>query len=89
MIGRGSFLLVIFDKYDLGNVFHIKEMKENVYKDENRYFNDALGDEQIHYESKFTLIPKKFNDEELSFLYRQKFGIQWSVFSGGMSPISL
>ena len=77
------------DKYDLGNVFHTKEMKEDVSKDENRYFNDALGDNQLHYESTFTLIPKKFNNEKLSFLYRQKYGIQWSAFSGGMSPISL
>ena len=70
-------------------IFVTDQMKEDVANGSERYFNDAVGDNQSHYNSTFTLMEMAAFDYRQSFLYRQHFAQQPYAFLGGLTKMSL
>ncbi|MDB2469664.1 hypothetical protein N9X39_06345 [Alphaproteobacteria bacterium] len=77
------------------HIFKTERMKEDPPKKGERYFNDAVGEEQIRYNTTFTLLDTpfvhpgnpSFNCDQ-SFVYRQHFDGSTGAFLGGLNAIS-
>ena len=74
-------------EYGHGAIFKTDKMKEDPAKNGERYFNDAIGRQQIDYNSTFTLLEQQSFEHEKTFIYRQHFDKSTFAFLGGLSSI--